>query len=130
MNAVISLARNAYEKARECAPQPWLVAALLAGVLDHLQAARKSFCGGQRAECMVGIGKATAILQGLRENLRPEVSKKMTSLLDTFYTTNTLSISRLVSMGFEAGEFDAVVARIQLMHDAWSDICIREKEPT
>ena len=89
MNAAVRQMANAYEKARACAPQPWMVATLLAGVIRHLEDAEMRFPRKAAIrECINRVGKAMAILQGLRDNLRPEVSVRLCERLDLFYKTN------------------------------------------
>ncbi|MBE0531328.1 MAG: flagellar protein FliS [Rhodospirillales bacterium] len=110
----------AYGKAQECVPQPWMVAILLKGAINHLEAAERAFADGRRADSMKRASKAIAILQGLRDNLRPEVSRPLTTRLDQFYGTTILQIAHLTRSGFDAKACAGVTANIQRVQDAWA----------
>lgn len=120
MKAASLRATSAYGKAQECAPQPWMVAVLLKGVLNHLAAAQEAFADGRRADCMAWASKAIAILQGLRDNLRPEISRRLTDRLDRFYGTSMLRIAHLTRNGFDPGACARLTADVKLLQDAWS----------
>ena len=122
MNAAVRQMANAYEKARGCAPQPWMVATLLAGVIRHLDQAEQDFRQGRHSECVNRVRKALAILQGLRDNLRPEVSERICERLNLFYKTNILRISTLMRSGFNSRDCERIKADIQKMHDAWASV--------
>jgi|GEM_PF-7082891 len=130
MSAVPQYAISSYRKARECAPQSWMVAALLSGVLTHITEARNSYLAFKRADCVGRIAKATAILQGLQNNLNREIAPDVTAALDEFYEINMLAISRLPAGGFDEKEFNGAVARVTKMRDAWSAISTRDGGPT
>ena len=122
MNAAVRQMANAYEKARACAPQPWMVATLLKGVITHLDEAERSFLKGRHSECINRISKAMAILQGLRDNLRPDVSKSIYEHLNLFYKTNIFRISTLMRSGFNTRDSERIKTDIRKMHDAWASM--------
>lgn len=122
MNAAVRRMASAYEKARACAPQPWMVATLLAGTIRHLENAEKDFFDNHHADCMNRVSKAMAILQGLRDNLRPEVSVQLCERLDLFYRINIFRISTLMRSGFNAMDCERIKADIRKMHDAWASV--------
>ena len=122
MSAVNYQAASAYGKAQECVPQPWMVTALLKGVADHLAGAQQAFAAGRRAEGVTRANKAIAILQGLRDNLRPEISARLTGHLDQFYSSTVLRIAHLMRTGFTEEACTRVMANIKLLHDAWASL--------
>lgn len=122
MNMVSHRAANAYQRARDCAPQPWMMVMLLKGVNDHLIKARNAFTSGHRGECATCIGKAMSILQGLRKNLRPEIAARLTGLLDRFYVANLLLISNLMRNGFDEAVFARIKKNMEIMQDAWASL--------
>lgn len=122
MNMVSHRAANAYQRARDCAPQPWMMVMLLKGVNDHLFKARNAFTSGHRGECASRIGKAMSILQGLRKNLRPEIAARLTGLLDRFYVANLLLISNLMRNGFDEAVFARIKKNMEIMQDAWASL--------
>lgn len=115
-------ATSAYGKAQECAPQPWMVAILLNGVINHLEAAERACADGRRAESMRRASKAIAILQGLRDNLRPEVSRRLTDRLGQFYGTSMVRIAHLTRSGFDANTCQRVLADVKLVQEAWATL--------
>lgn len=120
MNSASYRATSAYGRAQKCVPQPWMVVVLLKGVLDHLEGARRAFANSRRAEMLERASKAMAILQGLRDNLRPEISERFTSRLDEFYGSTILHIAQLTRSGFPEGACTRVMTDVKLVHDAWS----------
>lgn len=122
MNAAIRQMANAYEKARACVPQPWMVATLLAGVIRHLEEAEREFLKGRHSECINRVSKAMAILQGLRDNLRPEVSARICERLNLYYRTNIFRISTLMRSGFNTEDCEHIKADIRKMQDAWASV--------
>lgn len=122
MSVINRHAASAYGKAQNCVPQPWMVGILLKGVLDHLAGARTAYANGRRAEGVRRATKAVAILQGLRDNLRPEISARLTGRLDQFYGTAVLRIADLMKTGFDDEVCSQVMANIKVVHDAWSTI--------
>lgn len=122
MTAINHQVASAYGKAQSCAPQPWMVTVLLKGVLDHLAGAQQAVANNRRSEAVSRANKAVAILQGLRDNLRPEVSLRLTRLLDQFYRTTVLWIAHLMRTGFDDGTCAQVMANVKLVHDAWASI--------
>lgn len=130
MNAAPQYAISSYTKARGCAPQSWMVAALLNGVLKHIEAAREAHIEKRRAECMERISKATAILQGLQKHLNREIAPDVTNALDEFYRINMVAISFLPSKRFADREYNGVVARVTKMRDAWTAISSPGGGPT
>lgn len=122
MSVINRQVASAYGKAQNCAPQPWMVGVLLKGVLDHLAGAQRAFANGRRAEGVRRASKAVAILQGLRDNLRPEISVRLTDRLDQFYGTTVLRVAHLMKTGFDDEAYAQVMANVKLVHDAWSAI--------
>lgn len=119
MSAVNYRVASAYGNAQKCVPQPWMVSVLLRGALDHLAGAQQAYANGRRAEGMARANKAVAILQGLRDNLKPEVSQQLSGRLDQFYYTSILHIARLMKTGFDEEACTRVMANIKLVYDAW-----------
>lgn len=122
MNTVNHQVASAYGKAQECVPQPWMVTVLLKGVVDHLAGAQQAFASARRAEGVTRANKAIGILQGLRDNLRPEISARMTGRLDQFYGSTVLRIAHLMRTGFEEEACARIMANVKLLHDAWSSL--------
>jgi flagellar biosynthetic protein FliS len=107
-----------------------MVAALLNGVLKHVQMAREAYFEKRHAEYMERISKATAILQGLQKNLNREISADVTDALDEFYRINMVAVSFLPSKRFDEKEYNGVVARVTKMRDAWTAISSTGSGPT
>lgn len=122
MKAASQRATSAYGKAQEFAPRSWMVAILLKGVVNHLEAAERARADGRRAESMKRASKAIAILQGLRDNLRPDISRRLADQLGRFYGTSMVRIAHLTRSGFDAGTCQRVMADVKLVQEAWATL--------
>lgn len=99
-----------------------IVVELYKGMLRNIREAKTACLAGRYEQMSHHLVKTFDIIEGLQSNLDLENGGEDAAFLNRFYTVVFSALSQASTKPDPAGEFDAILAYVQDVHDRWYGI--------